>query len=104
MNAALEPIGPNQDTLDTSRIGGDDANRGKDDSGACHIGIHRVEPIVSDLAGARTHVGRNHGWTIVEMIDERIEAGRCMDVQFRDVSAEEMRERASGFVLGIEIE
>src|SRR6185437_2176349 len=99
-----KPVGPGEDTLDACRVRCDNADSGKADSGRRHVFIHTLEPVRCHLSGTSSHVGQDDLRPAIEMIDKGIQAGRSMNVDLGDRPIEEMLERATGFVLCVQVE
>src|SRR5262249_40438770 len=81
-DAVLKPGGPSEQTLNGSRVRRDNADGGKGNAEGCNFGVHSIEPVKGDLAGATAHVGEDdRGALVCEVIDERVETGRGMDIE-----------------------
>src|SRR3954452_5075264 len=101
-NPVLESVRPAQYTFDARRVGGNDAYGGEGSPIRSDVLVHRVEPLVRHLARPRTHVGQNDGRTFSQMIDERVEAGRGVDIHLPRRSVKVVLEATSRLVLGIQ--
>jgi len=73
LDPLLQAARPGKQAFDAGRIGRDHADRREANAGLGDIVVHRLEPVGSDLPGARAHVGKNDRRPAVEMINKGIE-------------------------------
>ena len=100
----LQPVRPRQHTLHARRVRRNHSHSRQHNPAPRHRGIHLVKPGVRHAPGASAHVGQNDRRTAVQIVQERVQSFRRVNVDLGHLAAKEMRQATTGLVLSVQIQ